>query len=187
MRAHKCNCTSKAPRRHFTRLLGITAQGASPIARSCRSRPYVRCGAYSQESQTQFYHWKTAPPPLAARLPNERVVGAIQDLSAPSTNLHDRRDGRGIQLVRRQSCEKLALDRDDAHLRVVTAQADGSSTDDSLLAEHRLLHAGDGERDESLRTKAETGEPETTHLKAITWDVVPFGVCLKRLAQLHDR
>jgi hypothetical protein len=44
------------------------------------------------------------------------------------------------------------------------------------------------ERDESLRTKAESGESETTHGKAIAWDVLPWGVCLKRwLAPLHRR
>jgi len=45
-----------------------------------------------------------------------------------------------------------------------------------------------GECDESLRTKAETGELETTDRKAIARDIVPFGVCLKRwLARLHGR
>jgi len=45
-----------------------------------------------------------------------------------------------------------------------------------------------GECDESLRTKAETGESETTYRKAIAWNVLPFGVCLKRwLARLHGR
>jgi len=45
-----------------------------------------------------------------------------------------------------------------------------------------------GECDEGLRTKAETGELETTDRKAIARDIVPFGVCLKRwLARLHGR
>jgi len=43
-----------------------------------------------------------------------------------------------------------------------------------------------GECDESLRTKAESGESEPTYRKAIAWDVLPFGVRLKRwLAPLH--
>jgi len=43
-----------------------------------------------------------------------------------------------------------------------------------------------GERDESLRTKAKPSESEPTYRKAIAWDVLPCGVCLKRwLARLH--
>src|SRR2546430_9936950 len=43
----------------------------------------------------------------------------------------------------------------------------------------RSLNAGGplGECDEGLRTKAETGELETTDRKAIARDIVPFGVC----------
>jgi hypothetical protein len=45
-----------------------------------------------------------------------------------------------------------------------------------------------GECDESLRTKAEPSESKPTYRKAIAWDVLPFGVCLKRrLARLHGR
>jgi len=44
------------------------------------------------------------------------------------------------------------------------------------------------ECDESVRTKAESGESETTYGKAIAWEVLPWGVCLKRwLAPLHRR
>jgi hypothetical protein len=66
---------------------------------------------------------------------------------------------------------------------------DSSGTDCSLLANDFLSKAGSrfGECDESLRTKAETGESKATHRKAITWNVAPFGVCLKQLGRLHGR
>jgi hypothetical protein len=45
-----------------------------------------------------------------------------------------------------------------------------------------------GECDERLWTQAEPGESETTHRKAIAWDVLPFGVRLKgRLARRGSR
>jgi len=126
----------------------------------------------------------------AARLPYERVPRTIQDLSARSTNRHDREHDREIKSVRRQSSEKLSLDRDGAHLSVFTAEMDSRSIDGSLEAGHCLLSTGGrlGECDDGLRTKAETGESETTYGKAIAGDVSPFGICLKRrLERLHGR
>src|SRR2546422_11114592 len=48
--------------------------------------------------------------------------------------------------------------------------------------------AGLGEGDQSLRTQAEPSESQRTDYKTIAWDVLPFGVRLKRcLAPLHGR
>src|SRR5712692_4182416 len=70
--------------------------------------------------------------PLALRLPQERVPRAIHYLSAGRTNRHDRGHDWDIKAVRRKSREKAAVDRDGAHLRVITAQADPISPDERL-------------------------------------------------------
>ena len=123
-------------------------------------------------------------PALIARVPSERVPRAVQDLSAPGTNRHDRGQDRGVKSVTRQSREEPTVDYDSAHLRVVTAEVDILCTDLGLKAGH----GRPGKGDKSLRTEAETGESETIHCKGIARNIVPFRVCLKRrLARLHNR
>src|SRR5438445_6139294 len=127
---------------------------------------------------------------LVARVPYERVARAIQDLSAPITDRHDRGHHGGIKAVRGQSREEPAFDGDGPHLRVVTAQVDSAGTDSRLETRHRLLCTGGcpSKGDKSVGTKAETGESEATYRKAVARDVVPFRVGLKgRLARLHGR
>src|SRR6266571_1656816 len=128
-------------------------------------------------------------PALTGRVPGEGVARAIQDVSAPRANRHDCCNDRSIESVRRHSREKLPVDRDDAHLTVLTAKVEASSSDCSLEAGDPLLRTRRvGECDKGLRTQAETGESVTAYRKAIAWDVVPFGIRLKRwLGPLYGR
>src|SRR5207237_2034760 len=128
--------------------------------------------------------------PRLGRVPHEGVPRAIQDLSAGSTNRHDRSQDGSVKAGGDQSGQEFAVDSNDADSRVVTAEVDRIGPDESLIAAHLLVGTGGRLRndDKRLRTEAETDESEPIYREAIARDVVPLGVGLKRrLARLDDR
>src|SRR5437764_1307313 len=107
------------------------------------------------------------------RVPLERVSRLVQDLSAPTAYRHDRGQHRRIQSIGRHPRAEPTVDRDGAHLRVVTPQVNGIRSDQDVQTRHGLLSAGAGlgKRYNGVGAEAESGESEPVHREFIAWHI----------------